>query len=199
MFFCRSAIALFLVGGLLNIALAAAKERFVVEQGGVWFIGIVLDDGRSNPFKIIFDVDGDKATFVFDTEFNVAKIIVGNLNHDIGASRALIATPSNNESSGSTRRVLQEGTEITENQAFEFSVVERRRLITCGDCENAWNLMCDQGRPSVCALEDVDPPFEEQVETAIAILCDALVERFSAFTAEAACEGLCDEEVDNGK
>ena len=72
----------------------------------------------------------------------------------------------------------------------------RRRLYACDDCVEAWDAVCDDGVPSVCALVDYGSPILSAGEASIATMCDMMGAACSSSGGAEACTGQCEEDDD---
>lgn len=68
-----------------------------------------------------------------------------------------------------------------------------RRLYDCVDCVDAWDKVCDEGVPSVCALVGYGSPITAVGEAAISTVCETLGAACSASGGEEACAGQCED------
>lgn len=73
-----------------------------------------------------------------------------------------------------------------------------RRLYDCVDCVEAWDNVCVEGVPSVCALVGYGSPITAVGAAAVSTVCDTLGAACSASDGEEACAGQCEEDDDGG-
>ena len=68
---------------LLGVMLAgvgvsdAARETVLTTEGGITFIGVRYDDGRSKPYRIKFRQDDTRSLYMFNSASQVTDIEIG--------------------------------------------------------------------------------------------------------------------------
>lgn len=199
----RQTIAHLLAGVLFNLfslAQAAKAPVITVSQRGLKFKVFYSDDGRTKPLKMTLKADDENSVYMFDTDGNVTDIAVGDLRYQVGPTSVTdVSLADDNQPPGPTRRVLAEDNRETQNHLLERSSVERRRLFPCGDCEDAWSLMCGRGLQSVCNLVDYGPPFGDSAEVSVSTVCNGFGVACSGLTVHQACENQCEDEYGTGQ
>lgn len=132
----------------------ATSGKIVVEQGNTTFTLIGNVDGRKKPYKIRFKEEGVKSGFKLDSEGLVKVVVVGSEKYKVVHNSEGDLVRVKNISSGSARYLKDQEMDTAE-QAIQPATLgrrRRRRLYDCLDCYNMWDVMCNNGRESVCEL-----------------------------------------------
>lgn len=72
----------------------------------------------------------------------------------------------------------------------------RRALYACDDCEEAWDMVCDSGVPSVCDLVDYGSPISAQATASLETVCNTFGGACSAAGGMEACQDQCEGDDD---
>lgn len=174
------------VVGVVLVAVSvseAARERMTVEAGGISFDVDRYDDGRNKPYRVVFTNNDAESTYKFNTDGFVTNI-------QVGAEKYKVLYESN----GDLRRVRRTSSasrKLSEEDKSELDLDSRRRLYDCDDCVEAWEAVCDEGVPSVCALVGYGTPLLSAAETSIATMCETFGSACSSFGGTSACAGQC--------
>lgn len=92
------------------------------------------------------------------------------------------------ELTSSTRRALLHE---EEHDAAGIEIGGRRLdFDDCGDCEDAYNAVCESAL-NVCDLEDFGPPFSATAAASVDIVCGTFGSACSRLETSAACRGQC--------
>lgn len=170
-----------------------ANERLSVIEGGVKFKIDWYDDGRSKPYKAVFSDDGVRSIYKFNAEGRVMQIKVDSEKYKVlyksnGDLRRVKLTSSR-------RRDLVE--ERGDQDAFDAGNEEasfvHRRLYACDDCEETWDVMCDEAVSTVCELEGYGSPLGQAASASIKTLCDTFgTDACSSYSGAEICQDQCD-------
>lgn len=166
----------------------AASERMTIEAGGISFNVDRYDDGRNKPYRVVFADNDAESTYKFNTDGFVTNI-------QVGAEKYKILYKSN----GDLRRVRRTSSarrQLFEENESELDLDSRRRLYDCDDCVEAWDAVCDEGVPSVCALVGYGAPLLSAAENSIATMCETFGGACSSFGGISACAGQCTHQDD---
>ena len=165
----------------------AAKETMTVTEDDITFTVGRFDDGRSKPYVINFDNDGDSSKYTFNTDGFVTNIKVGTERY-----RVVYRT------NGDLRRVRRtdSGARLLETEGIEEvdedGMFERRRLYACNDCEDAWDAVCDEGVPSVCSIVGYGSPLTDAATASMETLCESFGNACSQSGGAEACVDQCE-------
>lgn len=149
------------------------RERIAVSEGGINFKVDWYDDGRRKPYRTIF-WDSGRSVYKFDAAGRVKTIKVGSEKYRVYYK--IIGNLKRVELKSSGRRNL--AGEEDEQDAFDEGEEEEkvtpvhRNLYACGDCEETWDVMCDQAASTVCELVGYGSPFSEAALTSIETFCN---------------------------
>lgn len=82
--------------------------------------------------------------------------------------------------------------------AHEAELTDRhRRLYSCNDCEETWDVVCHAGVLSVCNLVGYGSTFTTEASDAIGFMCSTFGDACYGSVSDAACEGQCVEDDDD--
>lgn len=176
-----------------------ARERLSVTEGGVKFKIDWYDDGRSKPYRAVFSDDGVRSTYQFNAEGRVAQIKVDSEKYKI-----LYNSKMSYKSDGDLRKVkltssgrrdlVEEG---GDQDAFDAGNEEasfvHRHLYACDDCEETWDVMCNEAVSTVCELVGYGSPFSQAASGSIITLCDTFgTDACSSYSGAEICQDQCD-------
>lgn len=198
-----NATALLLLGllaGPTSVA-RAGRDEIIVHEGGITFRVARYDDGRKKPYLLKFWASGVKTSkYRFKQDGRVGSIKAGTEKYSVwhkrngsfkkvvrkdAGGRMLLGDENAEENQQIDQGGIDEG-----GQAVQF---EHRRLYACDDCDEAWDIVCNVGVPTICNLRD-NETLGTKGDSSVAIACETFGIACSKLSADEACDGQCIEE-----
>ena len=166
----------------------AARHRITVRKFKTNYRIDWWDDGRDEPYRIIYRKNGLTSTYTFEESGRLKTLTVGTTTYtfDSGIQAANGLADVQASSAGSRMLLVSE-----KYEALQDVHSSRRRLYDCTDCENTWDTLCGVGIVDVCDWVPFLPfIFNEDAQSSLTIMCNALGDacETSAFDT---CEGQC--------
>ena len=181
-----ASLLLVLIGGCFVVE--AARHRFAVRKNRTTYRIDWWDDGRVEPYRVIYRKRRLKSIYTFEELGRLKTLTVGTtkytFSYDIEAANG---TPEVQASTTESRMLFTSD----EDEAVEEVHSGHRRLYDCADCEETWDTLCGVGIVDVCSWVPFLPSvFNEDAQSSLTIMCTGLGTacEMSAFDA---CEGKC--------
>ena len=166
----------------------AARDRITVRSFRTNYRIDRWDDGRAEPYRVIFRKFGFKSTYTFEESGSLKTLTVGDTQYTFSsASEVGDGTPGGVQASSPGSRMLL----ASQAEAGQEAHSEQRRLYDCTDCEETWENLCGVGIVDVCSWVPLLPNvFTEDAQSSLTIMCNALGAacETSAFDT---CKGRC--------
>lgn len=170
----------------------AARFRITVRQNRANYRIDYWDDGREDPYRIIFRKTGVRSNYRFDESGRLSTLTIGDTQYSfdfsIEAANGLPAVEAS--TTGSRMLVAPEASE--EYGALEEVPFAHRRLYECADCEDTWDTLCGAGIVDVCSWVPFLPSvFSEDAQFSLTTMCTALGSACDTTSAFDTCDGQC--------
>eukprot|EP00904_Undaria_pinnatifida_P013079 jgi/Undpi1/8901/HiC_scaffold_25.g11363.m1 len=167
----------------------ATRHRLIVRSYRTNYKIDWWDNGRADPYRIIFKKSGLKSVYKFLESGSLSTLTIGNTRYTFSQSAGSLEVPSS-EDIGS-RMLLAPEDEDAEEVHFGH-----RRLYDCPDCEETWDTLCDVGIEEVCGWVELLPSvFESDAQYSLTVMCTAMAAACDTSAADT-CEGQCIEALD---
>lgn len=165
----------------------AARDRITVRSFRTNYRIDRWDDGRAEPYRVIFRKFRVKSIYTFEESGSLKTLTVGDTQYTFSSTREEgNSSPAVQALSAGSRMLLG-----SQAEAFQDAPSEHRRLYDCTDCEGTWDKLCGVGIVDVCAWVPFLPNvFNEDAQSSLTIMCNALGAACEA-SAFDTCEGQC--------
>eukprot|EP00904_Undaria_pinnatifida_P006370 jgi/Undpi1/2863/HiC_scaffold_14.g06240.m1 len=162
----------------------AERHRLIVRSNRTNYKIDWWDNGRADPYRIIFKKNGVKSVYKFLESGSLSTLTIGNTRYTFSQSAGSLEVQSSEDIS--SRMLLAPGDESA-NEVHSG----HRRLYDCPDCEETWDTLCDVGIEEVCYWVELLPSvFYWDAQYSLTVMCTAMGAACDTSAADT-CEGQC--------
>lgn len=167
----------------------AARFRITVRKNRTNYRIDWWDDGREEPYRIIFRKSGVRSDYRFEESGRLSTLTIEDTQYTFTSNlEAANGSPEVQASTTGSRMLLAS----EEYGALEEAHFDHRRLYECADCENTWDTLCSVGIVDVCFWVPLLPSiFDEDAQFSLTTMCTALGSACDTTPASDTCEGEC--------
>ena len=162
----------------------AARHRLTVRSYKTNYRIDWWDNGRADPYRIIFNKSGVKSVYKFLESGSLSTLTIGDTRYTFSQSAGSLEVQSS-EDIGSRMLLAPEDEDAKDVHSGQ------RRLYDCPDCEETWDTLCNVGIEEVCDWVELLPSdFDSDAQYSLTVMCNAMGAACDTSAADT-CEGQC--------